>query len=368
MDFSSLYPVMMVGGNLFSPANIKNGEPYWQGSGIYASKYQNTHEGIVGKYSKTQGKIEKVIYDLMIEKNKAKDNPSKRLATKILINTMYGIMGSPKFKSVHNITSAADVTSMARRSILHTRTVLEDYGYELIYSDTDSVYINVKDNNLDRLQLVIKYIVSEQKKSMNIPCDLHDFKLEYIIKRMYFFRNDKNEFIKKHYIFVTDKDEIVVKGLSVIKGNCSQIAKIFFEDVIKQQILKNKYKPYNVEQLLKELKTFSLNKEKLLLKRYRVKSVGSYKIPEGKEESTSLSYFISKKYGAGEHWLVANKRIGIGKGVKYATMEELQTKYGKRWIDQVSFEKYLQDLSPFIKVEQRNSISKIDRKRIKNED
>ena len=64
LDFASLYPSMMIAGNIFSPAKLKEGEEYWQGNGIYSSIYQNTHEGIKGKYSRKQGIIEKTLFEL----------------------------------------------------------------------------------------------------------------------------------------------------------------------------------------------------------------------------------------------------------------------------------------------------------------
>ena len=64
----------------------------------------------------------------------------ERLAIKILINTIFGISGSPKFKSVYNETTASDITAMGRRTILHARTCLEQKGYECLYTDTDSIF------------------------------------------------------------------------------------------------------------------------------------------------------------------------------------------------------------------------------------
>ena len=56
-----------------------------------------------------------------------------------------------------------------------------------------------------------------------------------------------------------------------------------------------------------------LNPEQLK-KRYRLKPLDQYKIAEGKDEATGLHAQLSKRYGAGEHYFVVNKRIGPGKG------------------------------------------------------
>jgi DNA polymerase elongation subunit (family B) len=357
-DYKSLYPSMMIGGNLFSP------DPSgWRGQGVYPSSYINDTDGIIGTYSKKRGVIEKVILDLYEERMRTPKSDPKNLAIKILINCCYGLLGSPKFKSIYNRTTAADVTAMARRSIKFARTFLEERNYEIAYIDTDSLFIVDRSNDIKRLEDCIKYINETQKKDFNIPFPHHGLVMEAVIKRMYFFRDDNGKFIKKHYLYVKDNDEVVIKGINIKRGNTSRISKLFFEEVIKTKILKNKYAPYEPEVLLKELKQFVKGREELLQKRFRTKPVSHYKAKEG-EESNALSAQISKKYGAGEHWMIGNKRIGIGKDVRYAPLKELQEKYGEKWIDQVRFDIYMKELNEFVIWNKRNSIEKVDRKRV----
>jgi DNA polymerase elongation subunit (family B) len=184
---------------------------------------------------------------------------------------------------------------------------------------------------------------------------------------MWFFRDDDGNFIKKHYCYVKEDDKLVVKGLKVIQGDCSKVAKEFFVQTIKPKMLDNTFKLYKGETLLNELKDFIVGREHLLFKRYRVNDPSSYKIREGKEEATGIHYQIAKKYGRGEHHLVINKRLGPGKDVHYAKMDDLKAKYGEQWINQVIFEKYLEDLSEFIIVEDKKKLKKVDRKKVKDE-
>lgn len=355
LDFRSLYPVVMMGGNVFSIA--KQGEPYWQGSGVYASIYQNNYDGVKGKYSRTRGVIENTLYELLKKRLLVKDDPQQSLAIKILINTMYGISGSQKFKSVYNITTASDITSMARRSILHARTVLEEYGYQVLYTDTDSAYVKDPFNDLNKLKQVTDYIVDQQRRSMNVPTELHDFKVECIIKHMYFFRDDNNQFVKKQYIYVTDDNKVKAKGIRIVRGDCSPIAKTVYEKYIKPLALEGKSLKLSIEQITNWLKDeIKLNPEQLK-KRYRLKSVESYKIAEGKDEATGLHAQLAKKYGAGEHWFVVNKRIGPGKKSHYCKLEELISKYGETdWVDQILLDPYLGDLKCFISDNERKKI------------
>jgi DNA polymerase elongation subunit (family B) len=377
MDFASLYPHMMCGGNLYSPIDTGN---YWNGNTgpcVYPSKYSNEADGIFGKYSRTMGRVEKTINDLYqmrlsvtkkIETSEGQEKEnfkSQRLAIKILINTIYGIMGSPKFKSVYTLVGAGDCTAMARRSIKHAIMVLKDYGYEILYGDTDSAYVRDPYNDIEQLKKVAKYIEEQQKKSMNIPIDTHCFEIETAIKRMYFFKDDKGEFIKKHYIYVTAEDKLVIKGLTVVKGNCSPLTIKVFEEHIKPKMLENRYKPFQPEQLLAIFRKMAKEDPSLLIKRYRTKPVETYKTPEGKDEATCIGYQISKRYGPGEHWMIPNKRIGVGKNDdgKIAPLSELQGKYGDDWIKQVRFGVYLSELKDFIPWEERKEIAKINKRR-----
>lgn len=371
-DWQSLYPHCFMGGNLYSPCSKHSlSIDGWNGTDIYPNQLINDEDGIVGTYKREPGKIEQVIQWLFNQRKTFPKSDPRNLAYKIVLNTIYGISGCAKFESVYNLTTASDCTALARRTIKFTRKMFELNGYEVIYTDTDSVF--VKDHNKEkdfeqnrdnRILKIAEFISERCRRAFNIKIPTHNLVFETKILRMYFFRNDDNKFIKKHYIYINYKNEIIIKGLKIKQGNCSKLAKLFFDTYMKSLFINNLYKPYKSEELLKELKQFSIGKEDLLTKRFRVNSLETYKILNGKDEATGMAYQISKRYGQGEHYLIPNKRIGVGKGIKYAKIEELKEKYGDYWLDQVVFEQYLKDLSEFIIVEDRNKITKIDRKRI----
>lgn len=364
LDFNSLYPSMYMGGNLYSPVKEGNG---WCGSLLYPNIESNDEDGVTGTYSQEQGKIEKVIQWLFNQRKTFPKSDPRNLAYKIVLNTIYGISGSAKFKSVYNLTTASDCTAMARRSIKYARRIFMKNGYECIYTDTDSIYVKDPFNNEKKIMDLAEYISENQRKSFNVYIPTHKLAFESKIKRMYFFRDKDGKFIKKHYIYVTDEDKVVIKGINVKRGNCSRIAKEFFDCVIKKRILDNTFELYDPDILLEELKAFTMHgREDLLQRKYRTKDPSYYKIADGKDEATGLYYQIAKRYGMGCHYLVMNKRIGPGKGIHYATIDELKEKYGDHWIDQILFENYLNDLGEFVNYEKRN-FHKVDRKRVEHD-
>lgn len=377
LDFQSMYPCMMIGGNLFSHTKIKPPQS-WQGGGIYASIYQNDIDGVVGTYLKDPGNIERVVSSWMSTRLELKNaikttevgSPEyiqyKRriLAQKICVNTIYGLSGAPMFKSIYNRTSASDCTAMARRTIKHTKTIFNELGYDVLYGDTDSVFVNDPTGNTARIEQIASEITKIQRKSMNVDCPFHKLELEKSIKHMWFFKKDDGMYAKKNYIYVDINDELTIKGLPVVRGDCSNLAKTYWDEILKPRFINNSFTWLKPEVLLIELKHIVKTRPHLLEKRYRVNSPDTYKVPDGKEESSALNYTIAKKFGLGEHWLIANKKIGPGKGKKYATMDMLKEKYGDSWVDSVLYEPYMSELSKFILPEYRKNIHKTDRARI----
>jgi hypothetical protein len=114
---------------------------------------------------------------------------------------------------------------------------------------------------------------------------------------------------------VTDKNEIVIKGLPFIKSNATILARRVF-DRIKPEIISTLhcfFPESYIERLIKE----EVEKDFMVAaKTFSVKEPGKYKIP------TQLDCQIAQRYGAGRISLVKNKLIGVGKDVRYCTIEE----------------------------------------------
>ena len=60
---------------------------------------------------------------------------------------MYGVCGNPSFKHLFNPITAGDCTRLARQWVKLARQMLYENGYKIIYTDTDSVYLEDVFNN-----------------------------------------------------------------------------------------------------------------------------------------------------------------------------------------------------------------------------
>ena len=351
LDQASLYPHCFMGGNLFSPE--KGG---WSGSDVYPNILVNDADGVSGEYCKTQGKMESVLQQLYNKRQTFTKSDPRNLAYKILINVLYGLTGAPKFVSIYNTTTASDCTALARRTIKFVRQIYTKYGYEAIYTDTDSIFVQDPFNNKEKVLEIAEEISERQRKAFNIYIPSHKLVYEATIKRMYFFKDDKGEFVKKQYIYVKDDDSIKLKGIKLVKGTCSEIANFVYEKHIVPII--NEGCPLNLPyEIVKAWMEAAIQEHpEMVVKRYRTKPKEYYKTPDGKDEPNTLNYQITKRYGADEHWLIPNHRIGPGKGIHYAKKEELIQKYGEDWVKVVYISSFIMDLSEFIDWKERKKI------------
>jgi DNA polymerase elongation subunit (family B) len=71
---------------------------------------------------------------------------NKQLTEKTILNSFYGVMSDPKY-SLYKPEIGGTVTGTGQHLIKYARNYLNENGYTVLYTDTDSVYIKLKDHN-----------------------------------------------------------------------------------------------------------------------------------------------------------------------------------------------------------------------------
>ena len=343
-DFASLYPMMYIHANLFSP-NCKccKQEEKWHGNETFK---------VEGYYcQKQQGKIEELIKDFYLKRKLYKLNKDGReFAIKILLNSLYGISAKPSFKNVYNKYTASDCTFLARQCIAFAIKEFEDKTYDVIYADTDSCIIKLKSYQKEELcKKVAEEISIKISNSFPFPFNEFCLKVDEELKYIQFFKGNNGELNKKHYIYVNKKDKLKVVGLDIIKKDCTELSRKIFDEYLKEQIIKNldcKFKKDYIDKLI--YKIINENKS-IIAKRFNIKSLSSYKV------KTSIYYLIGKLYGTGEILLIKNYKIGAGKGIKYCSLKEAE----KLNIEDLDLNDIYKELSPFIKDYKKNKQNKV---------
>jgi len=331
-DFSSLYPNVFRGWNLFNHnCTCCTNEEKWHGDNVFK---------VNGFYcKKTQGKIEKLMEKFLILKDKyTKEHNSLAYTVKIVLNTSYGVCGNPSFKHMYDRTAASDCTWLGRQCIKYVRKRFRENGYINLLSDTDSCAVKIpQDKTMEDTIKLANQFCDEIKQHMLFPWNLFSFKLEDEIKYFFFFKGKQNNkeddieldedciinkpknLMKKNYIYISHDNKLVIKNLGIKKKSNSLLSRKIFNDYLIPQIIEKgevKFSKAYLQNLI-----IKLLEEDITLAAMR-HDVGSY--DEYKDSSpTGLHAQIALKHGAGIHMLIPNtKNVGVGKGKSYATLLE----------------------------------------------
>jgi DNA polymerase elongation subunit (family B) len=332
LDFASLYPSMFIQFNLYSHTCecCKDSEKF-SGNSMFS---------VTGKYCvKRQGIIEQTLmrlYSLRMHYKKLKD--SREGVVKIIINTMYGISGSPVFHSLYNLNTAKDCTGLGQQCIKYARKELSNAGYTVLYSDTDSAYILLPEGKtLTDIKEFSRSISNTLSENTVFPWKEFDFKIDEVIKYICFFKGHGDTLNKKHYLYVTNDDKLVLKGISLVQCTCSRLSLLIFENELRQRIISGLECKFEESFIRGLILKYLAEDVSLAACQFNVK--GPY------TSKTSIQSQIYEMLGSGEHYLVKNHVGGAGKKVKYCTLKDAKNLR----LEDIDISVFLSELSPFIK-------------------
>jgi DNA polymerase elongation subunit (family B) len=369
VDIGSLYPHMIVQANLPSEVidpSDEDKKKLWHGNEVFQvkgyydiSKWHQLSEYI---YSKLKQRIHL--------KETDKDNPMV-YTLKIFLNGLYGIFRSPIFEKIHTPNIGWDTCYLGRQVQALIKEMLEQFGFEVVMGDTDSVFFianegtdNSKEYVLDCLSQITEII----KDNLPFPVDTFKINIEhYLDYLMVPFseqpiigedgknKKEKNKLIyerkgmKKNYLMIyKNKEESVVKlvGLPIIKENATALGIKIYEEVLKSEILKNNRAKFSKEFIKQQVDEYLKRPEalELISQEYKVNAASSYKLPGQIQAQISTGYFNGNE---GVIRLIKNNKIGkAGKGQKYCTIQEAID--AKLTVEEIDLEKVFNELEPFV--------------------
>jgi DNA polymerase II len=226
-DFKSLYPSVMMTFNI-DPASYKE------------EKEENTIESPNKAYfENTNGILPSILEKLMKERAKAKKlgNDLASQSIKITMNSMFGSIASPASR-FFNMKIANAITHFSQFLIKLTAKKIEEMGYEVIYADTDSNFVNSKIESKEEANKIGKEIESKinsfykkyvkENYSRESKLEL-EFEKNYIRFLMPKVRGSEKG-AKKRYAGLLEKNgkEIVdITGLEAVRGDWTEAAQKF---------------------------------------------------------------------------------------------------------------------------------------------
>lgn len=226
LDFKSLYPSIISTFKIDPFSRVKAHEAPLE-----------TPVGI--KFSHKKHILPDLINDLMEKRRDAKlrGNHNLSQAIKILMNSFYGVMGSTGSRFYHADLPRA-ITGIGQWVIKESIKFLESRGYEVLYGDTDSIFVRLKENEKKHYLEAGNEMVKEINSFLSIKI-YREFKVNSLIEIQYEktykklflpFSRDGITGAKKRYaglLLKDGKEELNIVGMEYVRSDWTDLAKKF---------------------------------------------------------------------------------------------------------------------------------------------
>jgi len=149
LDFKSMYPSIIIANNICFSTKSREGDISAPNGARFLSRERK--EGIL------PGILKKLMHDRELAKEKSKDAKDEdersyyegfQQAIKVLMNAFYGVFASNFYRFTDKSIGGA-ITSFARQNIMRIIEELKTESIHVLYSDTDSVFVQSPFSALD---------------------------------------------------------------------------------------------------------------------------------------------------------------------------------------------------------------------------
>jgi DNA polymerase-2 len=267
-------------------------------------------------FAKKDAILPDIIESLWTARDKAKRGANKALsqAIKIIMNSFYGVLGTPGCR-LHDARLTSSITMRGHEIIKETVRLIESYGYEVIYGDTDSVFVSLGSaESCQKADEVGKFLVDIINKYWQDQLNQR-FKIESRLEMEYethfkrFFMptirgSDKGS--KKRYaglLAANDKtDTIIYKGLESVRTDWTHLARDIQQALYQRVFLGQAYDDY-LRSVVTALKQGELDHKLVYRKRLRQK-LADYKKnipPHAQAAIKAANYAAEQGHQAGRY-------------------------------------------------------------------
>jgi len=190
-------------------------------------------------FSRTKHILPEAISELMAKREQAKGDQDPHLsqAIKILMNSFYGVMGTPGCR-FHDFRLPAAITGTGQWVLKLTRKHFERHGYDVLYGDTDSVFVKLKNNepsdfgNTTRelVQRINTFIANTIRTEFGLESHLEIEFERYFLKLFIPALRGGEEGAKKRYaglVAEPEKERLVFTGLEFVRSDWTRLARNF---------------------------------------------------------------------------------------------------------------------------------------------
>ncbi len=284
LDFASMYPSIIQTFNICPTTIVRNGG---------SADVIKTPSGARFLPKETRkGIIPKIVEELMKNRRRTKKklerctDPGKRSALdaeqwalKIMANAFYGYFGYSRAR-IYDLDIANAITTCGRETIKKTANTIEkDFGYRVIYGDTDSVFVKMPEEDMKKIYDIANDISTKITKQLP---GIMELEFEKVFKR--FLPLTKKRYVAWRFIPVEKEGRIEweegmeMKGIETVRrdwcGLVSDTMKEIIEMILKKDDAKGAVNYFR--DVVISLVKGNIPIQKLVIRKTMTKSPGSY--------------------------------------------------------------------------------------------
>jgi DNA polymerase elongation subunit (family B) len=271
-DFTSYWPSIIVSFNLsrstLLPKKEKDSlEVEISGKKVYFSKKPGFFPLMLNEIIQKRKQ-----YKQEYNKNPNPITKARSNAFKLLANASYGYQGF--FGARYYCPEAsASATAISREFTKKTINQINSQGYEVIYSDTDSIAMKLNQHTKQETLKLLKEINKDLPGIMEL--DLEDF-----YKRGIWVTKRTGDFgAKKKYALIDEKDKLKIRGFETVRRDWCDLARQTQNKVLNHILREgNEKKAFEyTKQIIKQIKERKVELKDLIIKTQLKKPIEEYK-------------------------------------------------------------------------------------------
>ncbi len=143
---------------------------------------------------------------------------------KDILVSLYGTTGS-FWNRFANVAAFEEINRLSREVLIKTKDIVQGLGFELLYADTDSVFLKKIGASLEDFESVKDAL----KKETGLPISLeHHYKFLVLLP----LEADEKMEALKHYFGITQSNELIARGIEIRRHDAPNFIKEFQTELL----------------------------------------------------------------------------------------------------------------------------------------
>lgn len=276
-DFRSLYPTIIVSHNIsIETLNCdcckdKDKVPHDKVKLWFCTKKQGFFSTVLEEVITRRMRVKEIMKKTDAQDKKRPFLDARQESLKVLANSFYGYLGFFAARW-YSKDCARSVTAYARHYIHMAIDDAKRKGFDVLYSDTDSVFLHLKDKSAKDAMDFCEEINNKLPGMMELEYEGH-FK-----RALFVAMKDAETGAKKKYALMDDNNHMTIKGFETVRRNVSPIAKDTQKEVLRIMLEDNDpKKAFNfVKGIIQDLKDRKTDPADLAIPTKLTRNIDSY--------------------------------------------------------------------------------------------